>query len=354
MHDSARTPPQFDPTPIFDIGRSHLGSQIMTAAVAHFDLFGRLAKQPMAFDALRGDLGLAERPAHVLLTALRAMGLLATDAAGRIMLAPLAAEHLVPGERFFIGEYLSLIADDAGVRELAQRLRSNRPAGTDSAEAGPAFIYRSGERSAMDRADLARHFTLALSGRAKNVAPLLAQAVDLSNAKLLLDVGGGTGIYSIALLQKYPGLKAIVLDRPEVLKVAAEFAESHGVADRMECRPGDMLSGETLPTADVMLLSNVLHDWDVAECRRLIARCAQSLPPHGRLLIHDVFLDDALDGPLPAALYSIAIFSVTEGRIYSGAEYRGWLSEAGLQPGPIAPTLVHCGVLEAEKPAGTR
>ena len=101
-------------------------------------------------------------------------------------------------------------------------------------KSGPAFIYRAGERSAMDRADLARHFTLALSGRANNVAPLLAQAVDLSNAKLLLDVGGGTGIYSAALLQKHPPLKAIVLDRPEVLKVAAEFAESHGVADRLE------------------------------------------------------------------------------------------------------------------------
>ncbi len=203
----------------------------------------------------------------------------------------------------------------------------------------------------MDRADLARHFTLALSGRANNVAPLLAQAVDLSGAKRLLDVGGGTGIYCAALLQKHARLRAIVLDRPEVLKVAAEFAESHGVADRLECRAGDMLSSEPLPTADVVLLSNVLHDWDVAECRRLIANCAKALPPLGRLLIHDVFLNDAMDGPLPAALYSIAIFSVTEGRIYSSAEYRGWLSEAGLQPGAITPTLVHCGVLEGKKPA---
>jgi SAM-dependent methyltransferase len=352
MHDSALTAPQFDPTPIFDFARSYLGSQILTAAVAHFDLFGRLAQQPLAFDALREDLDLAERPAQVLVTALRAMGFLATDAAGRIMLTPTAAEHLVPGGTFFIGDYLSLIADEPGVRELAQRLRTNRPAGTDSEQAGPAFIYRAGERSAMDRADLARHFTLALSGRAKNVAPLLAQAVDLSSAKLLLDVGGGTGIYTAALLQKHPRLKAIVLDRPEVLKVAAEFAESYGVAERLECRPGDMLSGEPLPAADVVLLSNVLHDWDVAECRQLIASCAQSLPPRGRLLIHDALLNDTLDGPLPVALYSIAIFSVTEGRIYSRAEYRAWLAEAGLQPGGGWPTMVHCGVLEGTKPAG--
>ena len=165
-----------------------------------------------------------------------------------------------------------------------------------------------------------------------------------------MDVGGGTGIYSAALLQENPQLRAIVYDRPEVVRVAAEFAANYGVGDRLQCQAGDMLGDEPLPAADVVLLSNVLHDWDVPECRRLIAKCAKCLALGGRLLIHDVLLNDALDGPLPAALYSIAIFSVTEGRIYSGAEYRGWLGEAGLQPGPATPTLVHCSVVEARKP----
>ena len=89
---------------------------------------------------------------------------------------------------------------------------------------------------------------------------------------------------------------------------------------------------DPVPTgADVVLLSNILHDWDVPECRDLIARCAGALPAGGRLLIHDVFLNDALDGPLPIALYSAALFRLTEGRAYSAAEYRGWLAEAGLR-----------------------
>ena len=56
-----------------------------------------------------------------------------------------------------------------------------------------------------------------------------------------------------------------------------------------------------------------------------------------------------LDGPLPIALYSAALFSLTEGRAYSAAEYRSWMEEAGLQPGEITPTLVHCGVLAGVK-----
>jgi hypothetical protein len=63
------------------------------------------------------------------------------------------------------------------------------------------------------------------------------------------------------------------------------------------------------------------------------------------VLIHDVFLNDDLSGPLPIALYSASLFSLTEGRAYSAAEYRTWMKEAGLKPGNLAPTLVHCGVL---------
>jgi hypothetical protein len=142
-------------------------------------------------------------------------------------------------------------------------------------------------------------------------------------------------------------LRAIVWDRAEVLKVAREMGQLYGVSDRLECWPGDMFDDPVPEGADCILLSNVLHDWDVPHCRHLVNRCGEALPAGGRLLIHDVFLNDALDGPLPVALYSAALFSITEGRAYSAAEYRGWLVEAGLEPQPIIPTLIHCGILEA-------
>ena len=233
---------------------------------------------------------------------------------------------------------------------MVERLRSNRPAGSAPEEEGAAFIYREGVASAMEQEEAARRLTLALAGRAQQRRPGAGGAHALGSARTLLDVGGGTGLYSIAFLQKSPGLRATVWDRPEVLKVTAELAAAHGVADRLECRPGDMFA-DAVPPADVVLLSNVLHDWDVPECRKIISRSAAALPHGGRLLIHDVFLSDALDGPLPVALYSAALFCVTEGRAYSAAEYRGWLREAGLTPGPVTPTLIHCGVLVAVKGA---
>lgn len=340
--------PRIDPTPIFEHFRGSYGSELLTAAVAHFDLFGRLTEQPQSPEELAETLGLARRPAIVLLTALRAMGLVELNQEGRLVSSALAAEHLSPGTELDVSDYVGLAASSPGVLEMVDRLRTNRPAGLDEDGAGAAFIYRQGVRSAMETSELARHFTLALAGRAKNVAPVLAERVPLSETATLLDVAGGTGIYSVALLRKNPGLRAIILDRPEVLRVAEEFAQHYSVADRMQMLEGDMFA-DPLPPADVVLLSNVLHDWDEPECRSLVQRCAEVLPAGGRLLIHDVLLNDALDGPLPTALYSAALFTLTEGRAYSGAEFQSWLREAGLEPQPPVPTLVHCAVIVGQK-----
>ena len=84
-----------DATSIFDIVRLSQGTELLAAAVAHFDLFHILASQPMTFDELAGRLRLASRPAIVLIVALRAMGLIQEDAAGRLRLTPQAHEHLV-------------------------------------------------------------------------------------------------------------------------------------------------------------------------------------------------------------------------------------------------------------------
>ncbi|HVX10958.1 MAG TPA: methyltransferase [Pirellulales bacterium] len=343
-------PPTTDPTPIFEIFRGSYGTELLTAAVAHFNLFGKLAERPLTADELRHELGLEARPAVVLFTALRAMGMITPDRVGRLELAPFAREHLIRSEEFDVGAYVGLAAESPGVLAMVERLKTNRPPGMAEDEGGVAYIYREGVRSAMDQEASARHLTLALAGRAKNVAPVLADRVPLTDSRLLVDVGGGSGMYAVAYLRRHAGLRAVVWDRGEVLKVAREMAESYQVSDRLECLAGDMFVDPLPQGVDCVLLSNILHDWDVPECRKLVTRCATALPSGGRLLIHDVFLNDTLDGPLGVALYSAALFSITEGRAYSAAEYREWLVEAGLQPLPVVPTLIHCGVLEGRKP----
>ena len=294
------------------------------------------------------ELSLAERPAIVLLTALKAMGFVERNSQGLLQATPLAEEHLFAGSSFDVSDYIGLSAASPGVLEMVERLRTDRPAGLDQDGPGTAFIYRAGVASAMEQEQLAKHFTLALAGRAKNVAPVLAERVRLDRTQTLLDVGAGTAIYSIAYLRQYPKLRAIVLDRPEVLKTAREFARQFRVQDRMEFLEADMFA-DPLPRADAILLSNVLHDWGVTACRELVRRCAAVLALGGRLIVHDVLLNDQLDGPLPVALYSAALFTLTEGRAYSRREYAEWLEEAGLRPADPIATLIHCHALVGTK-----
>lgn len=349
MRVSSMLFPTTDPTPIFEHFRGSYATELLAAAVCDFEVFQRLANRPKTFDEVREEIRLAERPANVLFTALRAMGLL-TIVDGRLDLSAVAREHVLSGSEFNIAGYIALAAESPGVRTMAERLRTNAPSKQKNEDRGAAYIFREGIESAMDEEESARRLTLALAGRAKNVAPYLAANVTLTNAKRLLDVGGGSGIYSIVLLQHNPQLRAIVWDRAEVLKVAEEFGQAYGLAERFELLAGDMFADPVPADCDVVLLSNILHDWDVPECRRLLRRLADAMPAGGRLFIHDVFLDDDLGGPLPVALYSAALFSLTEGRAYSAAEYRRWLREAGLDPAEkVTPTLIHCGVLEASK-----
>ena len=349
MIDPQHPGPRTDPTPIFEHARGVYGTALLVAAVSEFDLFNRLASSPRNEAELVLAIGLAPRAANVLLVALRAMGLLTRDEAGRVALTELSREHLIGGGEFDVSGYLGLSADSAAVREMVERLKTNQPAGAKPQEQGVAFIYREGMTSAMEQEAAARKFTLALAGRAKNVAPVMADRVRLENAKIILDVGGGTGIYSIACLKRYSKLRAVVWDRPQVLKVAREFAEAAGVQNRMDFVPGDMFVDPVPAGCDVMLLSNILHDWDVPECKALIDRLAKALPTGGSVVIHDAYLADSLDGPLPVALYSANLFCVTEGRAYSAGEYGSWLAEVGLTAGEVMPTLVHCGVLPAMK-----
>jgi len=342
--------PVTDPTPIFEHFRGVHATELLTIAVAHLGVCGTLARSPLEPAALQQRLQLADRPFTVLLTALRAMGLVTKTAGGPFELTPLAYEHLVPGGAFDVSGYVGLAAENPSVLGMFERLRTNRPYGAEAkSDEGTAFIFKEGSTSAMEQEASARRLTLSLAGRAKNVAPHLARQLELHDCGFLLDVGGGTGIYSYALLKKHPELRAIIMDGAEVLKVAAECAAEWGVADRVEFMEGDMFRDPFPPGLDAVLLSNVLHDWDVPQCAELVNKAADALRPGGQVLIHDVYLHDDLNGPLPIALYSASLFSLTEGRAYSAAECRTWLTAAGLVPEPIRPTLVHCGVLSGRK-----
>jgi SAM-dependent methyltransferase len=330
--------PQHDLTDLLDTFRAAQLSHLLVAAATEFDVGRELSAGPLPFDQLRQALRLAERPAVVLLTALRSLRLIDVDAAGRIALTGRGREQLSPESPFHVRGYLGLGAFSRDAQAMIACLRDDRPAG------GVSFVYHAGgEHSALDDSETAGVLTRAMADRARNVAPALAAELDLSGAELLLDVGGGHGLYSYALLQANPRLRAVIVDRRPALDVARGYAAERGLTDRVELVQGDVHAVEptTLSgtgTADVVLIANLLHDYDADHAEALVRRYANALPAGGRLLVLDSFLHPVppgappvSDGPREVAAYSALLFSICEGRCYRLDEVQGWMRSAGLR-----------------------
>lgn len=341
-----------DPAGLFDLYRGRLSTEILCAVACRSPFFRELGQAGSTFADLKSNLKWSERSLNVVLTALRAMKLVDKADGDRFVPTDSARLFLDSDSEFALTGYLGLSAYTPAVDRFVEALEKSAALGEP--DKGTAFTYRSDKPSAMDDPETARFLTMSLAGRGRCVAPELAVKVPIRDGeKTLLDIGGGSGWYSIAYLKANPELRAVVWDRPEVLKVAQENAAAEGVADRLECIGGDMFDDPFPVAPDVILVSNILHDWDIPEIDHLLKKWRGQSRPGARLLLHDVFLNDALDGPLPIALYSADLYLLTEGRAYSRAEYvesfvrTGWQIDRNQSP---VPTLAHCGVLQATVP----
>lgn len=341
-----------DPAPITRHLRAMFGSRLLVAAVHHLNVFETLANESLSLDDLRIRLGLPERSAMVLLPALCAMGLLRHEN-HRLSITPLG-RFLTASHQPSLTGYTGLEKDDAGVVEMAVRLRNDGPL---DAPTGISFVKDDDGPSPMDDPDLARQFTLGLSGRARYLAPLVAAHLPQRSGHLL-DVAGGTGYFTFEWLLRNPTSTATLLDRPAVLTVAADLLDvfsrsgrpgADGVKERVTFLPGDMLTDD-LPPTDLLLAASLFHDWPVPVCEALARRFAAALQPGGELWVHDAFLDDTLDGPMAVTDYSAQLFWGTKGRCYSRAEYQSWFTQAGLTPGTgTFPTQLDYGLIYARK-----
>ena len=341
--------PTTDPALLYRVRDAIYAVDLLTAGVVHFDVFTRLAAEPVTLEQLCASLGTQPRPTDVMVTLFCAMGLL-EKSADRLHPTSLAREHLVEGSPWSRHAYYSTYRDRPGCLELVQVLRTGKPSGF--AVVGPLeSVAKQPENTAWARAmedeGFAEKFTAAMDARGACLGPALAQAVNLKQSARLLDIGGGSGIYACALAAKNAHLRATVIEKPPVDQAAARWIDSRGFTDRIDDAVRDMLT-QALPSGnDVHLYSNVLHDWDVPVVKQLIAKSRDALLPGGRLLIHDAHLNRDRTGPLEVAEYSVLLMHATEGRCYSVAEIESYLLEAGFKDVEHRPTAASRSVIWA-------
>ena len=160
-------------------------------------------------------------------------------------------------------------------------------------------------------------------------SPKVVEAFDLSPFRRLIDLGGATGHLAIAACERYPSLRAVVFDLPQVVDAARLYASRSSVAgERIEVMAGDFFSDE-LPDADLFAMGRILHDWGEEKIRALLKKIYRQLPVSGGILIAEKLLYEDKSGPLSAQLQSLNMLMCTQGRERTLSEYRNLLEDAG-------------------------
>lgn len=300
------------PDPIFRLATGFMAAKHLFAA-SELGLFEALADSPTTIDGLAARTGLTRRAARISADAMVALGLLGRDG-DTYRNRPVAA--------FLSG------SGPADLRPLLSMWdRISYPAWQELA----GTLARGPSKEAFDLDDELQE-VMAAGIEAHNVGPAtaLAKAFDFSAHRRLLDIGGGTGSWSISIAEEHPELEAAIFEIPAVVDVAERRIAEAGLASRIRVISGDAIN-DPLPSGyDVFLLANLVHYWSPEQNRKLLRRVRDAAEPGSRLLVVDFWTNADHTEPLAAALMA-GEFAVhlRNGDVYSVDEFRGWLGQTG-------------------------
>ena len=206
----------------------------------------------------------------------------------------------------------------------------------------------------MESEAFAKQFTAAMDCRGVYLGPAMAERLECSKHRHLLDIAGGSGIYACAIIARHPHLRATVLEKPPVDRITNRCLAERGFADRIAVHRGDMFVDPFPTGCDIHLFSNVLHDWDIDPVEQLLRKSYATLPPGGLIVVHDAHINATKTGPLPVAAYSALLMTITEGKCYSQREMADYLMRAGFSGVDYFPTAADRSIIIAHRPDGAK
>jgi SAM-dependent methyltransferase len=326
--------PASQPTPekVLQLGFAFWGSKTLLSAV-ELGLFTLLAQEPLDGRALQERLKLHPRSARDFFDALVALGMLERDGQGRYRNTAETGLYLDRAKPSYIGGMLEM-CNQRLYRfwgGLTRGLKTGEPQNEVTHGEPDLFdaIYK-------DPASL-EHFLKAMTGVSRPTARAIAEKFPWKEAKSFCDVGCAQGGLSVEIAKAHPHLKGQGFDLPAVGPIFERFARENGVSERLAFTPGDFFK-DRLPTADVLVMGHILHDWDLDQKRKLLAKALEALPKGGRLLVYDAMIDDERRSNAYGLLMSLNMLIETRGGFdYTGADCIGWMREAGFREARVEP-----------------
>jgi SAM-dependent methyltransferase len=283
-------------------------------AANELGIFEALSDAPATVDALAARTGLTRRAARISADAMVALGLLERD-----------------GDTYRNGEAAAVFLAGRTPADLRPFLRFwdkiSYPTWTGLADA----LARGPAQEVFDLDDEAQHVVSAgIEAILAGPARALPETFDFSSHRRLLDLGGGTGSWTIPVVQRYRQLGATVVELPAVVPMARERIADADLASRVTVEAGDAMGGE-LPTGyDVFLVANLIHYWAPPDNRALLQRVRRAADAGSCLLLANFWTNAIHTEPLHAALMAGEFAAhLRDGDVYSVDEVREWLPETG-------------------------
>lgn len=311
--DQARVP---SPALLMQLGLAYRSSAVLFAAV-NLDIFTLLSSGPKTAEQLAEACGAHPRAIQLLLNACVVEGLLVADGPTYSNSA-VAAGYLTRTSPQFSAngfKYAENLYPAWG--RLTDLLRDGKPPMPASVMLG-------------DSKEVTRAFVHAMHERARGIGSILPY-LNLDGRKHLLDIGGGPGTYSVALVERTPGLRATVLDVPGVVEVAQELVGASGYADRVRLVAGDYLKSDFGSGYDAGLLSGMMHRESPDSCRLLLRKTFDALDQGGVAIVSDVFFDDETKRTPPFTVYFALNMMLTsdDGSAHAKTEMAAWMRDVG-------------------------
>ena len=314
------------PTPanIMHLGMAFWGSKTLLSAV-ELEVFTVLAKEPMDASTLRRQLGLHERSALDFFDALVALGMLDRQD-GLYSNTPETDMYLDKAKPSYIGGFLAMANDRlyGFWGSLTEGLKTGLP--QNEAKDGKNIF----DILYSDPAKLAS-FMQAMTGVSMGSSKAIAQKFPWKDYQTLIDIGSAQGGLVAEVGKAHPHLTGGGFDLPVAGPIFKEYVASFGLGDRFKFIPGDFFS-DALPSADVLSMGHILHDWNLEQKKTLIQKAYDALPENGVLLVFEGIIDDERRKNAFGLLMSLTMLIETPGGFdYTGADCCGWMKEAGFR-----------------------
>ncbi len=187
--------------------------------------------------------------------------------------------------------------------------------------------------------DKLKVFVHGMSGVQMGAFIAFADKFDFSSHKTLTDAGGSAGMLSIMVAKHQPHISCVTYDLPPIEAIANETIQKFDLSDRVKTASGDFFNS-SLPPADIVVMGNILHDWDEESKITLMKKAYDALPAGGAFVVIENIIDDDRKQNVFGMMMSLNMLIETgTGFDYTFSDFNKWAKMTGFNSTNLLPLV---------------